>query len=140
MNVFFDVDDTILCGLDGTLRPHVADVFARIRADGHSIYVWSSAGRRWGDLERHGLHTFVSECYLKPDGDHERTLRVQSVVEPHFVIDDHPDIVGVFGGCQVRPYLEPDAGDTEMLRVYDAFCDFVRFGSSRKKRMTEPAR
>ncbi|MDE3194046.1 MAG: HAD family hydrolase [Chloroflexota bacterium] len=126
MNVFFDVDDTLICGLDGTLRPHVADIFARIRADGHAIYVWSSAGRRWQDLERHGLHAFVSECYLKPDGDYERTLRAQNVAEPHFVVDDHRDIVDVFGGCQVRPYLEPDVGDTEMIRAYDALREFAQ--------------
>ncbi len=125
MNVFFDVDDTILCGQDGSLRPHVEETFARITADGHAIYVWSSAGRRWPDLERHGLRRFVSECYVKPDADHQRTLDVQSVPPPHFVVDDHEDIVGFFGGCRVTPYAARDLGDTEMRRVYETLREFV---------------
>lgn len=130
MNVFFDVDDTILCGLDGSLRPGVEETFERITADGHAIYVWSSAGRRWPDLELHGLRRFVSDCYIKPAADHERTLDVQSVPAPHFVVDDQQDIVGVFGGCRVKPYAERDSGDTEMRRVYETLCEFVKQGDS----------
>lgn len=129
MNVFFDVDDTIICGLDGTLRPHVREVFARIRADGHAIYVWSAAGRRWPDLERHGLRDLVEDCYLKPLCDHERTLGAQDAAEPDFVVDDDREIVDAFGGCQVRPYSAGDAGDGEMRRAYDMLCAFTARGT-----------
>jgi hypothetical protein len=40
-------------------------------------------------------------------------------VQPDFCVDDYPDIVEVFGGMLVKPYLfaRPDA---ELERVYQA--------------------
>lgn len=133
MNVFFDVDDTIICGLDGTLRPHVRDVFARIRADGYAIYVWSAAGRRWPDVELHGLRDLVEDCYVKPVCDHERTLSAQGAVEPHFVVDDDRAIVDLFGGCHVRAYAAGDPADDEMRRAYDMLRAFAARGADAPK-------
>ncbi|MEE9198503.1 MAG: hypothetical protein V3U26_01760, partial [Dehalococcoidia bacterium] len=65
MNVFFDVDDTLV-SFDGSLRPHVREVFQRLVKDGHSIYVWSGVGVRWEVVDRHGLRPFVTDCLLKP--------------------------------------------------------------------------
>ncbi len=129
MNVFFDVDDTIISGLDGSLRPHVREVFARIRADGHAIYVWSAAGRRWPDLELHGLRDLVEDCYLKPLCDHERTLGAQGAAVPHFVVDDDREIVDAFGGCHVSPYSAGDPDDGEMRRAYEMLRAFTARGT-----------
>src|SRR5258708_3496479 len=68
MNIFFDVDETIL-GYDGSLRPLVKQVFQSLVEDGHRVFVWS--GVRTGDMVRtevvlrHGLDPYVTDCYHK---------------------------------------------------------------------------
>jgi FMN phosphatase YigB (HAD superfamily) len=123
MNIFFDVDQTIL-GHDGSLRPLVGQVFERLVEEGHLIFVWS--GVRTGDVvrsevvERHGLTAYVTDCFRKPLFDYsEQWLRTGIGVQPDFCVDDYPDIVEVFGGMLVKPYLfaRPDA---ELERVYQA--------------------
>ena len=43
MNIFFDVDYTIL-GLDNSLRPETKEVFQRLVDEGHLVYIWSGRG------------------------------------------------------------------------------------------------
>ncbi len=111
MNVFFDVDYTIL-GIDGSLRPRTAEVFEDLAADGHDVYVWSGVGNRTGEIRRLGLESLVRGVYLKPLSDYQAGLkRFQIPVTPDFVVDDHPGIVSHFGGVCVTPYLsrrQPD--------------------------------
>jgi hydroxymethylpyrimidine pyrophosphatase-like HAD family hydrolase len=58
MNIFFDVDETIV-GYDGSLRPLVHETFKALLEEGHRIYIWS--GVRTPEMvhnevvERHGL-------------------------------------------------------------------------------------
>lgn len=127
MNVFFDVDDTIICSLDGSLRPMVKEIFERICADGHKIYIWSGVGIRWGDVERHGLRQYVEDCCVKPLDDHRQTLALQNLlVEPDFVVDDHQAIVDVFGGYRVKPYSGYDPFDRELLAAYQQLAEVAR--------------
>jgi hypothetical protein len=123
MNIFFDVDETIL-GHDGSLRPLVPEVFGRLVEDGHRIFIWS--GVRTGDairigvVERFGLETYVSDCFRKPLFDYwEQWLKTGIEVQPDFCVDDYPDIVDVFGGVLVIPYRYAKA-DADMERVYTA--------------------
>jgi hypothetical protein len=123
MNIFFDVDQTIL-GQDGSLRPLVEDVFRRLVEDGHRIFVWS--GVRTADIvrtevvERHGLTAYVSDCFRKPVFDYrQQWLRWGIDVQPDFCVDDYPDIVEAFGGVLVKPYLAARA-DADLQRVYQA--------------------
>jgi hypothetical protein len=119
VNVFFDVDDTLICSNDGTLRPLVRDTFERILADGHSIYVWSGVGIRWSEIEQHGLRPYVIDCFVKPLANHRESLQTLGVlVEPDFVVDDHAEVVQVFGGYAVRPYAGYDPSDREMANAY----------------------
>jgi hypothetical protein len=120
VNVFFDVDYTLITW-DNRLRPHVREVFARLRADGHTIYLWSGMGRRWEIVRHFGLHAYVTDCFEKPLHDHVARLPELGVsVYPDFVIDDHEDPVLVFGGYHIPPALNPLDDDREMLRVYEA--------------------
>jgi hypothetical protein len=120
MNIFFDVDDTIICSLDGSLRPMVKEIFDRLCADGHKIYVWSGVGMRWTELEQHGLRQYVQDCCVKPLDEHRERIALQDfLVEPDFVVDDHVDIVNVFGGYKVKPYSGYDPFDREMLAAYE---------------------
>ena len=120
LNVFFDVDGTIICSLDDSLRPLVRETFDRIRHDGHLIYVWSGLGLRWREIDMHGLRQHVTNCYVKPLSNHRRSLPLLGIsVEPHFVVDDHKEVVDAFGGYTVRAYSGYDPSDREMAIVYD---------------------
>lgn len=120
MNIFFDVDYTILA-VDGSLRPGTRDVFEKLVEDGHRVFIWSGIGIRTDDVLRHKLDDLVSGIYQKPLQDFEVGLQTFKIpVRPDFVIDDYSEIVQSFGGMQVRPYFFSSPDDTEMKRVYEA--------------------
>ena len=119
MNIFFDVDGTLISFLDQSLRPGVAEVFERLVQDGHRIYIWSGVGIRWEEIDRHALREYVTDCCLKPLKDHRAALVPLGVpVEPHFVIDDYPEVVDAFAGHAIRPDERRDPHDREMEVVY----------------------
>ena len=120
MNIFFDVDDTLITW-NYRLRPHVRDVFERLRADGHTIYLWSGMGRRWEVVRQFNLHELVADCFDKPLYNHIARLEELGVsVYPDFVIDDHEGPVHVFGGYRIAEPRTPLDEDDEMLRVHEA--------------------
>jgi hypothetical protein len=121
MHIFFDVDYTIL-GRDFTLRPGTHEVFARLRDDGHDVYVWSGEGERWGVVRKHGLEELVVGVYGKPLLDYENRLEEFGIpVVPDFVIDDYPEIVRAFGGVCITDYVSVHDGhnDVELEVVYE---------------------
>jgi len=121
MNIFFDVDATILGGFDGSLRPGVVELFERLRAEGHTIYIWSGVGLRWEEIDRHGLRPLIETCFHKPRYDHHAQMDVLGVtVWPDFVVDDHTEVVQAFGGITVYPFYYFDERDRDMERVYAA--------------------
>ena len=133
MRIFFDVDDTLITW-DVRLRPHVHDVFQQLRDDGHDIYLWSGYGPRWEVVRRHGLDAWVEDCFIKPLYHHGRMLEPLGIaMEPHFVVDDHPHLVDIFGGCVVETYLRADPADREMWRVQDAVARAVASAASPRR-------
>jgi hypothetical protein len=117
MNVFFDVDCTIL-GYDRSLRPHTHAVFERLIADGHTLYIWSGVGLRNADVEEAGLESLVAGIYVKPVSEFAVGLTRHSIpVKPDFVIDDHPAIVQYYGGLHVKRYEWADEPDEELLAI-----------------------
>lgn len=119
LNVFFDVDGTLITW-DNRLRPHVHDVFQRLRDDGHRIYIWSGYGVRQEVVDRHDLQQYISGLYGKPLYDFRARLHVFTPVVPDFVIDDYPEIVEELGGVQIKHLAHAIASDREMWRVYEA--------------------
>jgi len=118
VNIFFDVDHTIIDN-DNRLRPGVRELFERLRAGGHVIYLWSGIGARWEVVRAHRLEHLVARCFDKPLYHYEAMLAPLGIdVRPEFVVDDHPHLVHVFGGCVVAPYRSPSDADAEMERVY----------------------
>jgi hypothetical protein len=118
MNIFFDVDHTIIDS-DNRLRPGVRELFQRLHADGHALYLWSGIGERSEIVAANDLGEYVTACYEKPLYHYEAMLKPLGIeCWPEFVVDDHPHLVHAFGGCVVRRYLMPDARDREMERVY----------------------
>ena len=117
MNVFFDVDYTIL-GFDVSLRPNTHQVFEQLIANGHAVYIWSGVGVRSSEVRQAGLEHLVSGVYQKPLSDFDRGLERFGVpVVPHFVIDDYPGIVEHFGGLCIKPYVSVRWPDDELLAI-----------------------
>ena len=131
MNIFFDVDDTLITW-DVRLRPDVVEVFEQIRGDGHTIYLWSGYGPRWEVVRRFDLHEHITNCFWKPLHDHhERLVELGVPFRPDYVVDDHPDIIKAFGGTLVFPAGDPFREDREMWRAYEEFSAFVKgFGAA----------
>ena len=130
MNIFFDVDYTIL-GADGSMRPDTEDVFQKLTSDGHLVFVWSGVGIRKAEVRRLGLESYVSDVFQKPIEDFERGLATWGVTtRPDFVIDDHPEIVRNFSGFVCSPYYWRNANDTEMQQVYGVVTDVLATGGS----------
>ena len=119
MNIFFDVDSTIIA-YDGSLRPGVHEVFTSLKDQGHALFIWSGVGIRWEVVDRHKLRPYIEGCYWKPLYDHHRRLAAFGVpCTPDFCIDDHQEIIDAFGGVCVRAYDFPNRNDREMWRVHD---------------------
>jgi hypothetical protein len=128
VHVFFDVDYTILGGFDRSLRPRTHEVFLKLRADGHHVYVWSGEGERWSVVRRHNLTELVSGVYGKPLRDYVARLPEFHIpVVPDFVVDDYPEIVHCFGGIRIPEYFgvthtgaSGGAADSALDDVYQA--------------------
>jgi len=121
VNIFFDVDGTIIGEYDGKLRPGVVELFERLRAEGHTIYIWSGVGLRWHEIDQHNLRPLIETCFVKPRYDHRaRLVELKVTVEPDFVVDDHVEVVQAFGGITARPFYTFDERDRDMERVYAA--------------------
>ena len=121
MNIFFDCDFT-LTGIHGGLRPYVREVFEALRADGHTVYIWSGVRVPWDIYEGFGLEEFITGVYLKPIEDHHAALEFLKIpVTPDFVVDDNVGPVEAFGGYVVPPYIYVNEPDDHLWRAYQAF-------------------
>lgn len=124
MNVFFDVDDTLIT-FDVRLRPGVHEVFERLAGDGHQVYLWSGHGPRWEVVKRFELKNHILDCFWKPLFDHHARLEKLGVpFAPDFAVDDYQEIVDAFGGMLIRPPVHPLEDDREMWRAYDEITAF----------------
>ena len=133
MNIFFDVDYTVL-GLDDSLRPGTRETFQRLIDDGHQIHIWSGVGLRWEVVRKHDLEEFVSGVYEKPTHHFvERLSELGVPLTPDFVIDDYPEVVAAFGGVWVPPYFFKRSRDEQMERIYKIITEYVQTGHSDEK-------
>ena len=119
MNIFFDVDDTLIEPKTRILRPHAKEVIDKLRRQGHLVFMWSGRGKEnasdaalWNNLEADGF-------FRKPEGLYAIHLREVGIYfRPDFCIDDHDEgLVRVYGGEIVKPYSDIDIKDSELLRV-----------------------
>lgn len=117
MNIFFDVDNTLIMW-DGKLRNNAEDVFKKIIADGHTIYIWSGIGIRKKEIENVNLDKYVKDYFIKPLYDHRARLPKLGVnVDIDYVIDDHESVVQVFGGYHIPDIATED--DQELIKVLE---------------------
>jgi len=130
MNIFFDVDYTIL-SMDGALRPHVVEVFQKLKEDGHDLYIWSGVGMRTEVVRRFKLGPYISNIYVKPLSDHISEMTRMGIDPfPDFCVDDHQEIIDALGGMRVRAFtFWREIEDHEMLKVYETIREFSQNNS-----------
>jgi FMN phosphatase YigB (HAD superfamily) len=117
MNIFFDVDNTLIMW-DGKLRNNAEEVFKKIIEDGHTIYIWSGIGIRRKEIENVDLDKYVKDYFIKPLYDHRARLPKLGVnVSIDYVIDDHESVVQVFGGYHIPDVATED--DQELIKVLE---------------------
>ena len=131
MNIFFDVDYTLIAAADNSLRPGTRETFQKLIYDGHKIYIWSGLGPRWEIVKLHKLERFASGVFGKPTFRYMERLQELGVpIVPDFVIDDYPEIVSTFGGIWIKPYYESLLEDDQMTKVYKIISEYSLRGSS----------
>jgi hypothetical protein len=110
VNVFFDVQGTLVAGGQG--RPHAREVFERLAALDHDVYLWSSAGTGYAREAARllGVTDIVLGCFSK---------HAPPPVSVDFVVDDDPGFVAAHGGLAVGPF-DGDPRDRELLGVVAA--------------------
>lgn len=110
MNVFFDVQGTLLAG--GIPRPRAREAFIELGALGHDVYLWSSAGAGYAAraAQTLGVEDLILGCYSK---------HAPPPVSVDYVVDDFPDFAELHGGYAVPPF-NGDREDAELLRVVEA--------------------
>jgi hypothetical protein len=106
VNVFFDVQGTLVA--HGVGRPHAGEVFRRLAAGGHDVYLWSSAGGGYAREAARllGVEDVVLGCFSK---------LAEPPVPVDLVVDDDAGFAGG-DGLLVRPF-DGDPEDRELLRV-----------------------
>ena len=99
MNIFWDVDGTIMSFEDGypirhaekrTLRPHAKEVIEMLEGIGIKNYIWSRAGQGNACEAAHRLGLDSDRCFSKPEFDSPEDLK-SVPVKPDLVIDDRDD-------------------------------------------------
>ncbi len=109
MNVFFDVQGTLLSG--GMPRPQAREVFLKIESLGHHVYLWSSAGSAYAARAARLLELEdVAYGYFSKND--------QIPVTVDFTVDDQPGIVRRYGGYEISPF-SGDPDDEELWRVVE---------------------
>ena len=131
MNIFFDMDYTLIGGMDGALRPGVREVMERLKTDGHNLYVWSGVGIRWREVKQLNIEHLVTDCFMKPMTNYYQAMKEMNLpVEPDIVVDDFPLVASAFGGICIPAYNYENPGDRVMERVYDVINEYMKNGHS----------
>ena len=107
MNVFFDVQGTLLAG--DVPRPHVREVFAELGARGHDVHLWSSAGAEYAERAARllGVGDLVVGCWYK---------FAPPPLNVDYVVDDQKDFAEHHGGYAI-PQFGGDPEDRELWGV-----------------------
>lgn len=136
LNIFFDIDYTIIETDQGTIRPGVIEVFERLGADGHTVYIWSGMGARTEEVTALGLDHLVSGVFQKPWENYQRNVgrmvaEGEIPVPPDLVVDDTAAVVRAFGGILIGHYgSKSPPGDQWMERVYRIIGEYAVDGHS----------
>ncbi len=120
MNIYFDVDQTLIFPMTRSLRPYAKWCIDNLKKAGHSIYIWSRRGEEncWDIARLVGVS--LDNCANKPPLTNLKRITHLSA-RPHFCIDDDPeDVIRVWPGMLVLPYCFETEEDKEMLRVLDS--------------------
>ena len=131
MNIFFDVDYTLIGGMDRAPRPLVKEVLERLKGDGHDIYIWSGVGLRWKEVNQLEIAHVVRDCFVKPMSNYYQAMKAMNLpAEPEIVVDDFPVVASAFGGISIPAYNFENPDDRVMERVYEVISEYSSTGHS----------
>ena len=115
MNIFFDVDQTLLHSeaTEWHLRPGVREVFECLKSMGLTLYIWTASGEMHARrlVDRYDLHDLVSGGFDKDP--------VTAPLLPDMVVDDDEFLVEKYTGFLVEQYRVPTPSDRELYRALD---------------------
>jgi FMN phosphatase YigB (HAD superfamily) len=126
--VVFDLDNTLADEFGSAARPGIANLLERLRADGHTLILWTNSKR---DRARVILYELkLIRCFdsflFREDYDVEETDVPKDLrrVNGDFIVDDDPKqiefarSIGKDGFC-IKPFRKgrpPDPADLERVR------------------------
>jgi FMN phosphatase YigB (HAD superfamily) len=129
MTIAFDLDNTLVDSFGAAVRPGIARLLSRLRAEGHTLILWTNSRReraldilRLHDLRRHFRTCICREDYDPDEKDLPKDIRR---VSGDILVDDDPQAIAYLRslgrkGILVRPFRKGSAvGRGEMTRIYD---------------------
>jgi hypothetical protein len=118
--VYIDIDHTMV-GEDNSVRPGVESTLSHLKNVGHELYAWSGDTTRKGLLQERGLLRLFQDVSLKPTSSYrQRARELCRGREPDFVVDDHAQVVRMFGGVHLAPYYGAEHADQTFILVASA--------------------
>ena len=127
MNIFFDIDQTLIEPSTRQLRPWSEWCIKHLQEYGHEIFLWSHVG--WTNCVDVGLKMQIArwKWFTKPGldnmADHSHIVdQIGNQVKIDLCIDDDPtDMPNFYQGMTVLPYFATydEQIDQEMLRILD---------------------
>lgn len=121
MNIFFDIDQTLIYPGDRTMRPYAKWCLNYLKKNGHDIYLWSRRGEENCYDVAVLLGISLSRCFSKPPFTNLRDI-THLTAYPEYCIDDDPsDVLTAWPGILVLPYMASYTAkeDKELVRVAD---------------------
>lgn len=116
MNIFFDMDGTILSTED-EVRPYTKHIMNELRKDGHILYMWSGGGGSY--CIRHAHKNELSQFI---EGYFTKEVPLPNNIIPDLVIDDEEIVIKMAiadgkHGFKIKCYTPIIEDDEEMLNV-----------------------
>lgn len=126
MRIAFDLDNTLVDELGKSARPGVRDLLARLRADGHTLILFtqSTKARARIILRDHNLEEHFGEFFFREDWDHQNVNPPKDLrlVRADALVDDDPKHIAFARslgkrGILVRSYRGGAASSNELRQI-----------------------
>jgi hypothetical protein len=119
MNIFFDIDMTLINPLDRQLRPYAAWAIKELTKAGNTIFLWSHRGEENCTDVAQKVGVPQIRCFMKPPFDNlKRVAHIPHTVD-FCVDDDMNSVLKEWPGILVLPYSASYTAkdDKELVRV-----------------------
>jgi phosphoglycolate phosphatase-like HAD superfamily hydrolase len=109
VRIVFDLDNTLVDAFGSEVRPGMVALLARLRAEGHTLVLWTSSPRQRAReiLRLHDLERFFSRCIFREDYDPRDEDLPKDIrrVGGDFLVEDDPAAVAFARSKGRRAFL-----------------------------------